>query len=93
MKNYPNLNKAIAKVLYQRRLELELSKKKLSERASITRIHISDLEGGSKNPTMNAVFFLCDALELDPKEFITRVQKEIKKIEEGIETENAESQK
>ena len=68
MENYPHLSRAIARVLSRRRAELSMSKKKLSEEAMIARVHITHLEEGIKSPSMNAVFYLCDALGLNPSE-------------------------
>lgn len=80
MENYPHLSRAIARVLSQRRAELSMSKKKLSEEAMIARVHITHLEEGIKSPSMNAVFYLCDALGLDPSEFMSEVQAEMEKL-------------
>ena len=80
MKNYPYLDDAIARVLCQRRAELEMSKKKLSEMSQISRIHITHLEEGRKKPSMYAVFCLCEALGLDPKDFVQLVQDEVRRL-------------
>lgn len=81
MKNYPYLDEAIAHVLCRlRRDELKMSKKKLSEESQISRIHITHLEEGRKKPSMYAVFCLCEALRLDPKDFVQRVQDEIERL-------------
>lgn len=80
MKNYPYLDEAIAHVLCRRRDELKMSKKKLSEESQISRIHITHLEEGRKKPSMYVVFCLCDALQLDPKDFVQRVQDEVERL-------------
>ena len=83
MKSNPYLNKAIANILHRRRMELSMSKKKLSEKSSITRIHISDIEEGNKNPTVNAVFSLCEALQLNMNDFTRLVQEEMSQLKEN----------
>ena len=87
MEYYPHLSRAIARVLSRRRAELSMSKKKLSEEAMIARVHITHLEEGIKSPSMNAVFYLCDALGLNPSEFMADVQAEMEKLK----TEEAKS--
>lgn len=79
MEKYPFLNEAIAKILYERRIALNMSKKKLSESALIERAYIRSLERSEKNPTLNAIFYLCEALEIEPEEFVQQVKSEVKK--------------
>jgi len=81
MEKYPYLNEAIATVLIRRRNERAISKKKLSEEAMIARAHITALEAGVQSPSMNVVFYLCEALSLDPVDFIRQVCDEIRKLE------------
>ena len=81
MKKYPYLNEAVAHVLTRRRVQLSLSKKKLSEDAGIARIHITHLETGMKSPTMNIIFHLCKALDFKPEDFIHQVQAEMERLE------------
>lgn len=82
MEKYPYLNEAIANVLSRRRAQFAVSKKKLSEEAGIARIHITHLEEGIKSPSMNVVFHLCEALGLEPEDFVHQVREEIKRLEE-----------
>lgn len=79
MEKYPYLNEAIAKVLVERRMALNMSKKKLSELAFIERAFIRSLESAEKNPTLNTIFYLSDALEMEPDEFVKLVKEEVKK--------------
>ena len=60
-----------------------MSKKKLSDASSIARVHISHLEEGLKKPSVHTLFCLCEAMELDPKDFIQMVQEEIKRLQEN----------
>ncbi len=81
MEKYPFLNEAFAYVLYKRRMELSMSKKKLSEEAMIERAYITQMEAGKKCPTLNVFFCLCDALDFSPNEFINALTCQIKQIE------------
>lgn len=80
MEKYPFLNEAIAKILYERRISLNMSKKKLSELALIERAYIRSLESAEKTPTLNAIFYLSEALGMDPDDFVRRVKIEVKKL-------------
>lgn len=79
MEKYPFLNEAVAKILQERRISLNMSKKKLSELALIERAFIRSIERAEKNPTLNAIFYLCDALDIEPDEFVKLVKEEVKK--------------
>ena len=81
MEKYPYLNEAIAAVITRRRDELAISKKKLSEEAMIARAHITALEAGVQSPSMNVVFYLCEALGLEPVDFMRQVFDEIRNLE------------
>lgn len=83
MEKYPYLNEAIAHVLSRRRAELAMSKKKLSEEAMIARIHITALEAGSQSPSMNVVFYLCEALGLTPVDFVSQVMDEVELLKKA----------
>ena len=80
MEKYPFLNEAIAKILYERRIALNMSKKKLSELALIERAYIRNLENGEKTPTLNAIFYLSEALKIEPEEFVKLVKIEVQKL-------------
>ena len=80
MEKYPFLNEAIAKILYERRISLNMSKKKLSELALIERAYIRSLENAEKTPTLNAIFYISKALELEPEDFVKMVKTEAKKL-------------
>lgn len=82
MEKYPYLNEAVAIVLSRRRAELGMSKKKLSEAAMVERAYISGLEAGKWNVSLNILFFLSEALGLDPRDFLTQVIEEIDKFQQ-----------
>ena len=80
MEKYPYLNEAVANVLKQRREALAMSKRKLSELAMIERAYITGLENGKWNVTLNVLFFLSEALEVEPERFVGLVRNEIENL-------------
>ena len=80
MEKYPLLNEAIANILRERRESLGLSKRKLAELAWLERVYIIQLEQGKKQPTLNALFFLSEALGLQPSCFVKLVEAEIARL-------------
>ena len=83
MEKYPYLNEAVAEVLRTRRAALGMSKRKLLELAMIERAYITGLENGKWNVTLNVLFYLSEALELDPVEFVRLVKEETRKSSLG----------
>lgn len=83
MEKYPYLNEAVAKVLSRRRAELAMSKKKLSEIAMVERAYITGLEAGKWNATLNVLYYLCEALEMEPIQFFKAVDDELKILNSG----------
>ncbi len=83
MEKYPHLNEAVAKILRERRAQLGMSKRKLSEEAMIERAYILGLEQGKWNVSLNVLFFLCDALKIDAVDFMRQVKKELEKFGSG----------
>lgn len=83
MKDYPKLNQAIANVLKARREELNLSKRKLSELACLERVYLIQLEKGEKRPTVNAIFYISEALGMKPSEMMKRIEEERERLDRG----------
>jgi transcriptional regulator with XRE-family HTH domain len=80
MEKYPKLNEAIANVLRIRREALGLSKRKLAELAWLERVYIIQLEQGTKRPTLNALFYISEALGLQPSELVRLIEDEIARL-------------
>lgn len=78
MEKYPLLNKAVAETLKSRRQKLGLSKRRLSELAMLERAYITGLEDGKWNVSLNALFFLCEALEIEPESFVRQVRERLR---------------
>ena len=81
MEKYPYLNEAVAEVLRIRRTALGMSKRKLSELAMIERAYITGLENGKWNVSLNVLFYLSEALGLEPETFVALVRKQLVKLE------------
>lgn len=77
MDKYPFLNESVAKILRERREDLGMSKRQLSTLAGIERAYITGLDKGKWNVSLTALFHLCEALEIDPEEFMRSVKLEL----------------
>lgn len=80
MEKYPQLNEAIACVLKERRESLGLSKRKLAELAWMERVYLIQLEKGTKQPTLNTLFYLSRALGLQPSELVKLIETEVARL-------------
>ncbi|MCL1915465.1 MAG: helix-turn-helix domain-containing protein [Desulfovibrionaceae bacterium] len=80
MEKYPLLKEAIANVLRERRESLGLSKRKLAGLAWLEHPYIIQLEQGTKQPTLNALFYISEALGLQPSELVRFFEDEIAKL-------------
>ena len=56
-----------------------MSKRQLSTLASIERAYITSLEKGESRVSFNVVLHLCEALEIDPVEFMQNVKDDLEK--------------
>ncbi|WP_353936903.1 helix-turn-helix transcriptional regulator [uncultured Desulfovibrio sp.] len=79
MQVYPYLAEALAEVIEALRTERGMTKSSLAERASLERRYLREIEQRLKRPTVNAVYAICDALEVPPEDFFQRVSREIEK--------------
>jgi transcriptional regulator with XRE-family HTH domain len=80
MEKYPLLNEAIANILRELREAQGLSKRKLAELAWLERVYIIQLEKGAKQPTLNALFYLSEALGLQPSELVKLIEVEVARL-------------
>ena len=74
------MTKAIANTLELFRNEKRMSKSSLADFADIERCYVRDIEKGNRKPTVNTVFCICEALQIDPVDFFTAVVKEIHRL-------------
>ena len=80
MKLYPNLAEALANTLESIRNEKKMSKSSLADFADIERCYLRDIEKGNRKPTVNTIFCLCEALQISPVDFFSRVLEEIERL-------------
>jgi len=80
MEEYPYLSEALARVLRRKREGLEMSKLRMSGLIRMERAYITALERGTKRPTLNAVFYICDALGLSRQAFLAELEAEMENL-------------
>ena len=81
MREYPFLSESIAHVLEKPRLERGMSKSALADFAAMQRKYLFEIERGVKKPTVNAIFSLCEALQVEPDEFFRQVVARMKALQ------------
>ena len=69
------LEKAFGKVLRKLRREKSLSQEALGFEADLARNYISQLELGSKSPSLRTLFCLCAVLEVAPSDMLKEVER------------------
>ena len=85
MRTYPHLAQAIANTLELLRNERGMSKSALADFADIERCYVRDIEKGNRKPTVNTIFCICEALQIDPVDFFTRAKEEIERLKAETE--------
>jgi transcriptional regulator with XRE-family HTH domain len=76
MKNTPNLTDAIAAIIEKHRKSRNLSKVALADFAQLQDCYIRDIIKGRRNPTIGAIYAICEALQVAPEVFIREVEEE-----------------
>jgi len=66
--------KAFGLVINQMRKELGLSQEALADEASLDRTFISQLETGTKQPSLTTIFRLAAALQVEASDLLRRVE-------------------
>lgn len=80
MKLYPNLAEAIANTVESLRKTKKMSKSSLADYADIERCYLRGIEKGARKPTVNTIFCLCEALQINPVDFFRIVMSELEKL-------------
>lgn len=62
--------KQIGKNIQERRKELKMTQAELAEKASLSNIHISHIETGSVNMSLDTLLALCHALNVTPNDLL-----------------------
>jgi transcriptional regulator with XRE-family HTH domain len=77
MRDYPYLLEALAITVENMRKERKLTKTALANFADLQECYIRGISKGQRNPTVIAVYAICDALGVPPEEFFRRVSAEV----------------
>ncbi len=80
MKQIPGLARAFGQTLAELRARRGLSQEKLAEMIDATNVHISMLETGQRQPSLNALLLLADALDEPPEEIVVNISKLLKQM-------------
>jgi transcriptional regulator with XRE-family HTH domain len=80
MKEYPHLSQAIGNAIETFRKDRKMTKSALAEFAWLERRYLREIEMGDKKPTVNAVYSICEALNVSPLDFFRKVEEEIEKL-------------
>lgn len=76
MREYPFLADAIGQVIEIYRKNSRKTKTALADFSGLERRYLREIERGAKKPTVNAVYSICDALNVPPAEFFAKVEEE-----------------
>lgn len=76
MREYPYLAEALGQVLEIYRTKSLKTKTAIADFSGLERRYLREIERGAKKPTVNAVYSICEALEVSPVEFFAKVEAE-----------------
>lgn len=68
------LNIIVGEVIREFRLSKKLSQEKVAELSGLDRTYISLIERGKRQPTIQTIFKIANALEVSPSEIIKTIQ-------------------
>lgn len=80
MKTYPKLQDALANTVERLRKERKMTKTALADFADLQDCYIRGITKGRRNPTVAAVYSICEALGVSVSEFFSLVEEERKRI-------------
>jgi transcriptional regulator with XRE-family HTH domain len=69
------ISSQVARLLKQEREKRGISLNLLSQKAGLSRQTVAFIERGLRNPTLNTLFRLTSALEVEPEKIIVRARK------------------
>ena len=81
MKNHLFLSEALAYVIETTRKERAMTKTALADFADMQPCYLREILKGKKKPTVNTIFAICGALQIEPGEFFSKVAERIKEME------------
>ena len=65
-----HVKKVLGEKVRSLRMQAGITQADLSERSGMFRTHLSRIEGGTANPTLNAIVSIAHALEVPPGELL-----------------------
>jgi transcriptional regulator with XRE-family HTH domain len=77
MKTNPELSLAFGRVMEKNRARLGLAQDKLALKADLDRTFVGRIARGALNPSLESIFKLAVALEIQPEELIRQVRLEL----------------
>lgn len=80
MKEYPYLSQALSQSIELIRRKRKISKVRLADFSCLERRYLREIELGTKKPTVNAIYSICEALDISPIEFFSIVEEERDKL-------------
>lgn len=80
MQDIPYLSQAISYVIENIRKERNITKTALADFSRLERRYLREIEVGTKRPTVNAIYSVCEALKIKPEEFFCLVEKYRQKL-------------
>lgn len=73
------IRESFATTLRVLRMKSDISQEALGLESGLGRTYVGELERGIKTPTITTLFKLCEPLNLKPSEFMTMIEKRLKK--------------
>lgn len=71
----------VGSVIQKCRRDKRMSQEILSGLAGLDRTHYSKIERGLRSPTLDTLFKICQALDLQPHEMMIKIEKELQEQE------------
>ena len=80
MKTYPHLLEATGITIEKIRKERKMTKTALADFSDLQDCYVRGIIKGKRNPTITAIYSICEALGLSPLEFFKRVTDELNEL-------------
>ena len=80
MKTYPRLLEATGITIEKIRKERKMTKTALADFSDLQDCYVRGIIKGKRNPTITAIYSICEALGLYPLEFFKRVTDELNEL-------------
>ena len=77
MEEYPFLAQALSETIEVLRSDKRISKSALADFARLEPRYLREIAQGLKKPTVNAIYCICEALDITPAEFFRKVDEKI----------------